>query len=699
MILGFTLITEAPMWLLILCLATGAGLAFMLYFRNRHNALSPVASRILAVIRFLAISLIAFLLLNPLVKRLTREKELPVIVVAMDNSESMLIHSRDTSADAKSLRGAFNDLIGALSDDYQVEAYNFGDIVSDSVQLDFNDKQTDISALFTLAENRYAGRNLGAVVMLTDGIFNSGLNPVSMTERMNTPVYTLTWGDTTVKRDLILAEVNYNRIAYLGNTFPMEIVVKASRSNGLESRLVVRNREKVFFSQPILISSDPFSKIFQVQLNADKEGILDYEVILEPLKDEVTLVNNRTRAFVEVLTSKKKVLLLGSKPHPDLGALHNALLSNDMLEAEVHMINDFRGNASAYDLIVMHQLPDDQRSADLHARVVREKVPILVIAGGKTRHEIISATGTGPLFVPGKIRGQHNEVLASLNPSFALFAPDDEFTDILSELPPLYVPFGRFEPMPGEQSLLLQRIGTVTTGYPLISFYANQGHRACYVAGEGLWKWRMYAFRSKKSHRSFDTFVSQWVQYLTASDERTRFRVSTRSQFTENTPIAFSAELYDAAYNPVTDPEISLNITSSDGNSYQYTFTRKERLYTLDAGRLPVGEYRYDARVMLGAEKFLAAGRFVVAPVHLESTVTRADHVLLRTLSGQTGGISVPVAQWAQIPDHIKNRSDIKPISHLREKFSDLTGIFWILALILLLLAAEWFVRKWAGSY
>jgi hypothetical protein len=699
MITGFTLITEAPMWLLTLCLATGAGLALLLYFRNRHNVLSINASRILAIIRFLAISLIAFLLLNPLVKRFTREKELPVIVVAMDNSESMLIHSSDTAFEAQLLRDAFNEVVKGLSGDYQVEPYTFGDNVSDSARIDFRDKQTDISSILTMTENRYAGRNLGAVVMLSDGIFNSGFNPLSLTERMNIPVYTLSWGDTTIRRDLVLAEVNYNRIAYLGNTFPMEIVVKASRCEGLETRLVVRNREKVFFSQPISLTGDPFSRILQVQLNADKEGILDYEVILEGVKDEITLVNNRTRVFVEVLSGKKRVLLLGNRPHPDLGAMYNAFLSNEMLEADVQMVNEFKGATASYDLIVLHQLPEDQRTVDLYTRIVKEKVPVIVVAGGKTRNEILTATGTGPGFVPGKVRGQHNEVLPSVNPAFALFAPGNEFTDILNELPPLYVPFGRFESTPGEQSLLFQRIGTVTTGYPLVSFYSNQGHRGCYVAGEGLWRWRMYAYRVKKSHRPFDTFVSQWVQYLTASDDRSRFRVTTRSHFTESMPVSFTAELYDAAYNPVTDPEISLDISSSEGTNYQYTFTRKERLYSLDAGRLPVGEYRYKAHVALGSERFQVSGRFVVAPVHLESTITRADHVLLRTLSSQTGGISVPVEQLRQVTDHIRNRNDIKPVSHLREKFSDLTGIFWILALILLLLAAEWFVRKWAGSY
>lgn len=687
------------MWFMLLCLASGATLAAVLYYRNSHDALPRKVSIILALIRFLAISFIAFLLLNPLVKRFTREKELPVVVIAFDNSESMLVHSKDTLADATKLRNTFKQLVSELSRNFEVETYSFGESVRDSVNLDFDEKETDISSLFTSLENRYAGRNTGAFVMLSDGIYNRGFNPVTLTDRINLPVYTIRWGDTTLKRDLILAEVNYNRIAYLGNNFPIEIVIKATKSKGQQTRLTVRNREKIFHNQPIEINSDNFVKIVQVNLNAEREGILDYDILLAPVEDEITQVNNRTRAFVEVLTSKKRVLLLGKKPHPDLGAMYNALQFNDMIESEVVLLNDFRGQPATYDLIILHQLPDDQRTAELLAQVVRERVPMLLIAGGNTRHEYISGVGAGPVLTPGRMQGQHNEVLPILNSGFALFSPSTDFTDQLGELPPLIVPFGRYDAQPGEQGLFFQRIGNVKTNYPLLSFNQLQGNRACFIAGEGIWKWRIYSYRNKKSHKPFDVFFNQIVQYLTAGDDKTRFRVNSRSYFRENENIIFTAELYDAAYNPVVEPDVSLNIKSKDDQTYTFTFSRRESLYTLDAGRLPVDEYRYTANTTLGDESFSASGRFVIAPVNIEATMTRADHSILSALSHHTGGLSVNIDNVQNIIDDITNREDIKPVSHLREKFTDLTSVYWLLGIILLFFTIEWFFRKWFGGY
>jgi hypothetical protein len=699
MIPGFTLITEAPLWLLILCLAAGALVSLMLYFRHSDQALSRKMTMILALLRFASYSMIAFLLLNPLVKNLIREKELPVIILAMDNSESMMLNQPDTSRAAAMLRDAVKSMTEELGNNYTVESYTFGESVNDTIPIHFGEKETDIASLLSMTETRYAGRNAGALIMVSDGIYNRGFNPMSLLDRISIPVFTARWGDTTMKRDLVLAEVNYNKVAYLGNTFPLEIVVKGIRCNNLNTRLVVRNREKVLVSQPLSITGDLFSKVIPLKLNAEKEGIMDLDILLEPVPDEITTINNRSRAFIEVLSGKKKILILASKPHPDLGAISNALLQNNVVESDVVMLSDLKSPVQSYDLIIMHQLPDDQRSADILNKCVAERIPVLLIAGGKTRMDLISAAGAGPGFNPGKLSGQQNEVLGVMNPGFALFTPPADFTDQLPVLPPLIVPFGKFESKPGEQILTYQRIGNVPTSYPLISFYQMQGCRAGFIAGEGIWKWRMFSFRNTKSHTAFDTFLNQFIQYLTADEEKSRFRITTKSFVPENQPVIFNAELYNAAFAPVVDPEVKLEVMSSDGKKFDYILSRKETFYQLEVGKLPVGEYSYRSTVTLGSEKFSASGRFVVAPVQIETSVTMADHNLLRGISAVTGAISVPADQWVRIIKEIKSRNDIKPVSHLRVKFSDLTTLFWLLLALLLLLGTEWFLRKWSGTY
>jgi len=697
MIVGMKLVTEAPLWLMIFCIAVGASLALILYYKNHRSAFSPLLSKWLALVRFVTVTIIAFLLLNPLIKRFTRDREMPLLVIAMDNSASMLIHSNNALEDIAQFRNIREKLENQLSDNFDVNLYTFGEQVSDTSTTDFSEKETDISALFTTIENRYAGRNLGAMVMITDGKYNKGFSPLSYIDRTDFPLYHILCGDTTPKRDLLLAEVNYNRIAYKGNSFPVEVVVRATGADGLKSRLVIRDRDKVYYNQPFDVTGQQFAKIFKVMLQADQEGIRDYSIRVEPVEQEITLVNNYTRAFVEVLSSKKRILLLGAKPHPDLSAIHNALLSNDQIESEVLIFDQYSAAAQPWDMVVLHQLPQDQKSIELYQRLLEQRTPMLLIGGGNTRTEILSATGTAPnIQQKGK---EYNEATGALNNGFALFAPNTLFTDQLPELPPLYVPFGRPTPLAGEQSMIFQKIGRVATNYPLISFNTTNGIRTCFVGGEGLWRWRIFSFRNSNAHTPFDTFINQIIQYLTAADDRSRFRVNANGFFNENESVMMNAELYDAAFNPVTDPEVSIKIESTEQMQYDFAFSRHQNHYSLNAGRLPVGEYRYQANTTLGNERFSANGKFVVAPLNLESAVTKANHTLLKTLSAQTDGLAVEKDEIDDLIAHLNTRDDIKPISHLREKFTDLTSLYWLLTLLILLLSAEWFVRKREGGY
>jgi hypothetical protein len=63
-------------------------------FSNRRDktfeSLSPWLIRTMAVLRFIAVTIIAVLLLSPLLKTNLREVEKPIIVLAQDNSESIV---------------------------------------------------------------------------------------------------------------------------------------------------------------------------------------------------------------------------------------------------------------------------------------------------------------------------------------------------------------------------------------------------------------------------------------------------------------------------------------------------------------------------------------------------------------------------------------------------------------------------------
>ena len=248
--MNFSLVTESPIWYSIFCLLTGIGYALLLYYREKKLIEVKFWLKwLLAAFRFLVVSILAFLLLSPLLKTIFREVEKPVIVVAQDNSESIVI-GKDSSYYRIEYKQKLNSFIQKLSEKYEVRTYAFGDKISTTLPYSYTEKQTDISSLLDEIETRYTNRNLGAVVLCSDGLYNKGEDPVFASGNFKVPIFTVALGDTSIKKDVVLAKVRHNRMAYLGNTFPLEIVAESRQYKGKSALLTVSKDKETLFHEP-----------------------------------------------------------------------------------------------------------------------------------------------------------------------------------------------------------------------------------------------------------------------------------------------------------------------------------------------------------------------------------------------------------------------------------------------------------------
>ena len=120
--MNFSVITELPLWFSIFCLGLGALYAWLLYRReNQFEEVRLWQKRLMAVCRFALVSLLAFLLLSPMARSITREVEKPVIIIAQDNSAS-IINNKDSAALRATYMDDLNKLINNLDKNYEVRS-------------------------------------------------------------------------------------------------------------------------------------------------------------------------------------------------------------------------------------------------------------------------------------------------------------------------------------------------------------------------------------------------------------------------------------------------------------------------------------------------------------------------------------------------------------------------------------------------
>ncbi len=696
--MNIQLITELPAWWIIICFFAGLLYAYLLYRRDTtFDGIHVWLKRVLFALRTLAVFILAILLLSPLIKTYSREKEKPVIVIAQDNSESIVLNK--DSAFFRSKDGyplALQKFIGSLSDKFDVRTISWGDRIKDELDFNFSDKQTDFSALQKQLGVRFGNRNVGAVVIASDGLYNRGSSPLYGDE-LKVPIYTIALGDTTIQKDLLISRLNYNKVVYAGNSFPIEITINARQSSGAKSKVSLLEDSATVFTRDINISGNSYSQLIPVILDARKTGLVHYKIKLEPIPGEMTTANNERDIYIQVIDSKQKILIVANAPHPDIAALKNGIESSQNYTVKV-VVDPQQEKAMDYNLVIFHNLPSlTNDAANIITQVKTSNTPSLFIVGSQTSIGSFNRLQAGISIEGGSQKS--NRIQALVNNNFSRFNVSEEMKRMVPIFPPLVSPFGRYINTTDNAVLLYQKIGAVNTDQPLQIFNENNGFRTGVLCGEGIWNWRLNDYAENGNFNVFNEWLQKTVQNLSVKENRSHFRLINKNNFAENEPVSFDAEVFNDNYELITNPDVTINIINSAKKSFAYTFSKTEKGYTLNAGFLPSGEYSYKATVKVGDKIYNSAGELSVTALQAEQSETVADHKIMYTIAKQSGGEMYYANQLDNLAQKLLARADIKTISYSHYKLRDLIEWKLIFFLLLLLLSIEWFLRKRAGSY
>jgi hypothetical protein len=644
------------------------------------------------------VTFLAFLLLSPMVRTVKNTIIKPSIIIGIDNSRSVLINSDSSYYEGKFLE-EINNLKSSLEKKYEVHLYTFGEQVMVSHSPDFNDQMSDISSLFKEINTRYYNRNVGAVILASDGIYNSGSDPVYQAKNTRYPIYTINLGDTLLRKDIRIQKVDHNRTALKGNRFPINITVQAIELSGERSKLTIYHDNIILFSQDISISSLNQILTIPALLEAKETGLMRLRIVVDEIKDEVNVSNNSREIFIEVLESKKKVALVTASPHPDVAAFQRVIENSNNFVPEEFLPEEFAAkNPHDFSLVILNQLPAISNPYVQPIRQVLDKqVPVMFVVGSQSNVQLLNSLDLGLTMV--NFKGSFNEALPSINPAFSLFLYSDIQQKLLESLPPLVSPFAGYNIANSVHVFTWQTIGSTLTDMPQIMFNDNKENRIGLISGEGIWKWRLFDYLQNNTHANFDELLGKMFQYMTAQADKSRFRLEWNNFYSENENIEFNAMLFNETGEPITEPDLTLIITNEKNKKFDYIFSTNNERYTLKVGSFPPGIYSFEASADLPGEKLTRRGVFVVTEVKLEEINLTANHKLLNNISFESGGKSYYPSNFDQIADDIKAREDVKTVSYSRKNYIDLIDYYPLMILMFLLLGLEWFIRKYSGSY
>ncbi len=681
---------------LIGCLLIGLLFAYIAYRKTSH--LEPRLRWFLASLRAVVIAVILGLLFFPLVRNLSYQLEKPIIIIAQDNSLSVG-HVQPAGFNRQQYESDLQKLRDQLAAKYELKVYHFSDSVKTGFDFKNQGKLSNATALFNRLNDEYLNRNVGAVIMASDGIFNRGGSPLYDLNKLKAPVYTIALGDTIPKRDLRVANVNHNNLVYLNNEFTIEVQVEAFESKGELAKLRVFENGKQLQEKVVPIAGNAFATTVPMTIKANKLGLQKYTLQLSPLANEVSEKNNTQQIFIEVIDARQKVLIAAAGPHPDLSVIKQALSANKNYDLKVVLGDDLNSlNPHDYGLLILYQLPDVQRNAAAFiGKMQQVNVPVWYVVGAQTDvnrfnalQKLVSINGAGTGI---------QEAFPTVNTDFSTFGIDPAAVKVIEDFDPLLAPFGKVMLNGIGFVALKQRIGKIKTDVPQLFFVNDNGRKSGYLIGEGLWRWKLSEAKDGLSNSVLNDLISKTVQYLAVKDDKRKFKVTpAKNTFEENENVLINAVLYNDSYVPLNTPDVSLQLKNEAGKLYNFLFSRTGTTYQLDAGMLPAGNYTFSASTALGDKKYQAQGAFYVNAMIAEYQQTIANHQLLYNMAIQTNGKLYLPANLLKIQQDIEKNDQIKTLSYEDLKYEELINFKWLFVMIILLLSLEWFFRKRNGE-
>ena len=673
-----------------------------MYYRDkRFSDYSPWLTRFLTLVRSVTVFLILLLLLSPFVKTIKEDIKTPVILFASDISES--IKETAKAGDLTLWQSNLDNLEKDLSSKFEIRHITFGTNVYPEKKDSFIDKSTNISSLFRYIDENYSDQNLGAVVLITDGIFNEGSNPLYSDAKLHSPLYTIAQGDTTRKKDIFFQNILHNKIAYLGDKFPVQVDISAFNCSGSVTKITLEainsNETRKLNEESITINDNTFFTSKTFLIDATQSGVARYRVRLSPVSGEFNNINNYKEFFVEILDARQKVLLLANAPHPDLGALKSIITENKNYEVDIAYMNDFNGNIGKYNLVILHNLPSE--NSDITGILIKMKqsgVPAIFIVGMQTSlprfnqsQEVISIAGNSR---------NNEEIQAEFNPGFNQFTTSEYLKNKLKIFPPLQTPFGEYKVQGTSSVYLFQNIKKIKTNYPLIAFGEQNGVKTAVITGEGIWKWRLFDFLQNQNYDLVSELINKTILLTTIKTDKRKFRTSTsKNVYKDNEKVLFDAQLYNDNYEMINDPDVKLVIKDDAGKEYRYTFSKTQNYYTLNADLFAQGAYSYVSSVVSNGKELVAAGKFHVESLQLEQFDLTARHSLLKSLAEKYNGTMMYPSHLPVLRDSLLNNVNIKPVLYESKSTKPIINLKWLFFLLMGLLTLEWFLRRFYGNY
>jgi hypothetical protein len=326
----------------------------------------------------------------------------------------------------------------------------------------------------------------------------------------------------------------------------------------------------------------------------------------------------------------------------------------------------------------------------LYNEIDKLKLNKIVITGMKTNWSLLNKLQNN---YKQELTNQFEDYQASLNQNYGTFIVDNLN---FGEFPPLKGTFGETLFTVPFQTILFKTINGNEIDEPLLATFEINDKREALILGEGLWRWRAQSYLNETSFNTFDNFMGKLVQYLSTNKRRTRLDVNYESFYNGNDNVRITAQFFNKNYEFEDNTNLNIELKNKGTNDEKsLPFVLKNMNYEVDLSGLEAGNYSFTVNV--NTENISKSGEFKILEYNVEQQFLNANVNKLQTLANNSDGTSYFIDNTSKLTYDLINDTRFATIQKSIKKVVPLIDWKYLLGLIALSLAAEWFIRKYNG--
>jgi uncharacterized membrane protein len=728
----------------LLVVAVGAVLLAGYFYRRAYYQVAPGRWRLLFALRTLAILLVVLLLFRPVFSYEKEELKRKSVLFLVDASASMSTTDGPGGSMRFDLaRNRVLDWWGKLEKDFDLHLLAFSDHAApldrpgDLARLQPTGEATSLTRALTAAGARVPKGDVEAVILLSDGIHNTGGDPVLVARKNGVVVHTVGVGNSlrgnSSYRDIQVTGIECPDQLPVNNKARLKAFIDAIGYPGRVTTVFLDEDGKPIGEAQLVLDDMEGPQEVAFDFVPAVKGRHTYTVRVPVAPGEKIVQNNQRSTIVQVVDARVRVLYLEGTLRAEYGALVDRFLSKDP-DVEFCALVQTRPNVFArrtnIENLKLAALPNDPADFDrfdvfllgdldssywkpeqmaLLAKRIRAGAGVLMFGGyhslgaggyGGTELEAILPVGLGgrdigqmtesflPVLTP---EGRRHAIFANI----AKFFPSSAGLPEIVGLPPLEGCARVLAPKPGAVVL-----ATYPTGAPMpvLAVHPVGKGRAMVFTGDTTRTWQQTP-RALDQESPFLRFWGQTVRWLANRTDEVK---------TGPGVVARTDRVY---YEPESSVGIEAVVHDKDGegtNWARVTARVKPPFGQVETVALaPVagpgghyhggfeptrtGNYEIEVEAVLGGSE-LRSEKLVV-PVgrpNLEFDRLDLDEKMLTKLASATGGRYFHVSTADRLIEELDHKERQRHVAVEQPLYWP--PLYW--SLFVGALAAEWLLRK-----